>query len=36
MQVRQSIHSDHAKQLDTAGLRREFLIEQIFLPMPTL
>lgn len=30
MQVRQSIHSDHAKQLDTAGLRREFLIEQIF------
>lgn len=30
MQVRQSIHSDHAKQLDTAGLRREFLIENIF------
>ncbi|MEH2921165.1 5-dehydro-4-deoxy-D-glucuronate isomerase [Samsonia erythrinae] len=30
MQVRQSIHSDHAKQLDTAALRREFLIEQIF------
>jgi 4-deoxy-L-threo-5-hexosulose-uronate ketol-isomerase len=30
MQVRQSIHSDHAKQLDTAGLRREFLIEKIF------
>jgi len=30
MQVRQSIHSDHARQLDTAGLRREFLIEQIF------
>nr|WP_024966308.1 5-dehydro-4-deoxy-D-glucuronate isomerase [Pantoea sp. IMH] len=30
MQVRQSIHSDHAKQLDTAGLRREFLIETIF------
>ncbi|MDR3433852.1 MAG: 5-dehydro-4-deoxy-D-glucuronate isomerase [Rouxiella aceris] len=31
MQVRQSIHSDHAKQLDTAGLRREFLIEKIFV-----
>lgn len=32
MQVRQSIHSDHARQLDTAGLRREFLIETIFTP----
>ncbi|CNK77948.1 5-keto-4-deoxyuronate isomerase [Yersinia frederiksenii] len=31
MQVRQGIHSDHAKQLDTAGLRREFLIENIFI-----
>lgn len=30
MDVRQSIHSDQAKQLDTAGLRREFLIESIF------
>ncbi|MGC6386707.1 5-dehydro-4-deoxy-D-glucuronate isomerase [Ewingella sp. S1.OA.A_B6] len=30
MQVRQSIHSDHAKRLDTAELRREFLIEKIF------
>lgn len=30
MQVRQSIHSDHAKTLDTAELRREFLIEKIF------
>ncbi|WP_438335279.1 5-dehydro-4-deoxy-D-glucuronate isomerase [Edwardsiella tarda] len=30
MEVRQSIHSDHAKQLDTAGLRRELLIETIF------
>ncbi|MDI9221804.1 5-dehydro-4-deoxy-D-glucuronate isomerase [Pantoea sp. EA-12] len=30
MDVRQSIHSDHAKNLDTAGLRREFLIEKIF------
>lgn len=32
MHVRQSIHSDHAKQLDTAALRREFLIEEIFIP----
>ncbi|MCL2895647.1 5-dehydro-4-deoxy-D-glucuronate isomerase [Brenneria tiliae] len=30
MQVRQGIHSDHAGQLDTAGLRRQFLIERIF------
>ncbi|MCZ4058588.1 5-dehydro-4-deoxy-D-glucuronate isomerase [Pantoea sp. LMR881] len=30
MDVRQSIHSDHAKQLDTTALRREFLIEKIF------
>ncbi|WP_193017369.1 5-dehydro-4-deoxy-D-glucuronate isomerase [Proteus sp. FME41] len=30
MQTRQSIHSDHAKQLDTEGLRREFLIEEVF------
>ncbi|WP_034918112.1 5-dehydro-4-deoxy-D-glucuronate isomerase [Erwinia sp. 9145] len=30
MQVRQSIHSDHAKRLDTHGLRSEFLIEKIF------
>ena len=30
MQVRQSIHSDHAKQLDTEGLRSQFLIEKIF------
>ncbi len=28
--VRQSIHSNHAKQLDTTGLRDEFLVEQIF------
>lgn len=31
MDVRQSIHSEHARQLDTAGLRREFLIEKIFV-----
>ncbi|PWC12167.1 5-dehydro-4-deoxy-D-glucuronate isomerase [Brenneria corticis] len=30
MQVRQGIHSVHASQLDTAGLRRQFLIERIF------
>ncbi len=30
MDVRQSIHTEHAKNLDTAGLRREFLIEKIF------
>ncbi|NYS29351.1 5-dehydro-4-deoxy-D-glucuronate isomerase [Pantoea sp. WMus005] len=30
MDIRQSIHSDHAKQLDTDALRREFLIEKIF------
>ena len=30
MDVRQSIHSEHARQLDTAALRREFLIENIF------
>ncbi len=32
MDIRQSIHSEHAKQLDTAGLRREFLVENIFAP----
>jgi 4-deoxy-L-threo-5-hexosulose-uronate ketol-isomerase len=30
MDIRQSIHSEHAKTLDTAGLRREFLIDTIF------
>ncbi len=30
MQVRQSIHSQHAKQLDTQGLREEFLVDTIF------
>lgn len=28
--IRQSIHSEHAKQLDTDNLRKEFLIERIF------
>jgi len=31
MDIRQSIHSDHAKTLDTGALRREFLIEKIFI-----
>ena len=30
MDVRQGIHSEHAKTLDTAGLRRQFLVEQVF------
>ncbi len=30
METRQSIHSDHAKRLDTQGLRKEFLQENIF------
>lgn len=32
MQLRQAIHSEHAKNLDTEGLRREFLVESIFRP----
>lgn len=32
MQIRNPIHPDHGKQLDTAGLRREFLIETLFAP----
>jgi 4-deoxy-L-threo-5-hexosulose-uronate ketol-isomerase len=28
--VRQSIHSAHAKTLDTQGLRNEFLVEKVF------
>jgi 4-deoxy-L-threo-5-hexosulose-uronate ketol-isomerase len=30
MDIRQSIHSDHARTLDTEGLRREFLIPEVF------
>ena len=30
MDVRQGIHSDHVKMLDTEGLRNEFLVETIF------
>jgi 4-deoxy-L-threo-5-hexosulose-uronate ketol-isomerase len=32
MDTRQPIHSDHAKTLDTAGLRNHFLVEKIFVP----
>ncbi|MCU9952891.1 5-dehydro-4-deoxy-D-glucuronate isomerase [Burkholderia sp. BKH01] len=32
MEVRQGIHSEHAKALDTAGLRRHFLVENVFVP----
>ncbi|MBJ9693732.1 5-dehydro-4-deoxy-D-glucuronate isomerase [Burkholderia cenocepacia] len=32
MDVRQGIHSEHAKALDTAGLRRHFLVENVFAP----
>ncbi|KIE20083.1 5-keto-4-deoxyuronate isomerase [Vibrio sinaloensis] len=31
MQIRQAIHSEHAKQLDTEGLRKEFLVEEVFV-----
>jgi len=30
MEIRQPIHSTHAKQLDTEGLREQFLIENMF------
>ncbi len=32
METRQAIHSAHAKTLDTPGLRREFLIPEVFRP----
>jgi len=32
MQTRQAIHSAHARTLDTDGLRREFLIPEVFRP----
>lgn len=32
MDVRQPMHSEHAKTLDTAGLRRHFLVDRIFVP----
>ncbi|PZP34528.1 MAG: 5-dehydro-4-deoxy-D-glucuronate isomerase [Roseateles depolymerans] len=32
MEIRQPIHSDHARTLDTAGLRQQFLVETMFRP----
>jgi 4-deoxy-L-threo-5-hexosulose-uronate ketol-isomerase len=32
MDVRQPVHSEHAKTLDTTGLRGHFLVERIFVP----
>ncbi len=32
METRQSIHSAHARTLDTEGLRRQFLIPEVFRP----
>jgi 4-deoxy-L-threo-5-hexosulose-uronate ketol-isomerase len=32
MEIRQPIHSEHARQLDTEGLRRHFLVESLFKP----
>ena len=32
MDIREPLHSEHAKTLDTDGLRRHFLIENLFVP----
>ncbi len=32
MDIRQPLHSEHAKALDTAGLRRHFLVDNLFRP----
>jgi 4-deoxy-L-threo-5-hexosulose-uronate ketol-isomerase len=32
MDVRYAVHMDHAKSLDTEGLRRHFLVERVFVP----
>ena len=32
MEIRQPVHSEHAKTLDTEGLRRHFLVEGLFVP----
>ncbi len=32
MDIRQPIHSEHARTLDTTGLRRHFLVENLFKP----
>lgn len=31
MEIRQPIHSEHARTLDTEGLRRQFLVEDLFV-----
>lgn len=32
MEIRQAVHSEHARTLDTSGLRRHFLVEDLFQP----
>ncbi len=32
MEIRQPVHSEHAKTLDTEGLRRHFLVDGLFVP----
>lgn len=32
MDIRQPVHSEHARTLDTEGLRRHFLVERLFRP----
>jgi 4-deoxy-L-threo-5-hexosulose-uronate ketol-isomerase len=32
MEIRQPMHSEHARPLDTAGLRRHFHVERTFVP----
>jgi len=32
MDIRQPLHSEHAKTLDTSGLRRHFLVDTLFVP----
>ncbi|HEY5308844.1 MAG TPA: 5-dehydro-4-deoxy-D-glucuronate isomerase, partial [Casimicrobiaceae bacterium] len=32
MDIRQPIHSDHARTLDSAGLRSHFLVDTVFVP----
>jgi 4-deoxy-L-threo-5-hexosulose-uronate ketol-isomerase len=32
MQIRQPVHSEHARSLDTEGLRRHFLVDNLFQP----
>ena len=32
MHIRQAVHSEHARTLDTSGLRRHFLVEDLFQP----